>query len=120
MASTVLVVEDNKTEQLMLKEALEEKGYSVATAEDGEEALRMVAESMPQLILLDVVLPKINGFEVCRQLKAAADTQEIKIVLVTSKTQESDRYWGMKQGADAYLPKPFKEAELLSLVGKLI
>lgn len=120
MTSTVLVVEDNKTERIMIKELLEEKGYNVVTAEDGETALGMIGEAKPQLILLDVVLPRMNGFEVCREIKTTAGTQAIKVVMVTSKTQESDRYWGMKQGADAYLPKPFKEADLLSLVAKLV
>lgn len=118
--ATVLIVEDNKTEQQLLRTLLEERHYQVITADDGEEALRVIAQQRPELILLDVVLPRLNGFQVCRQLKSATETRDIKIVLVTSKVQDSDRYWGLKQGADAYLTKPFKNDELLGVVGRLV
>lgn len=74
----------------------------------------------PKVMVLDVILPKMNGFQVCRQLKTAPDTKDIKILLLTSKTQDADRFWGLKQGADEYMTKPFADADLLSNVAKLL
>ena len=74
----------------------------------------------PDLMVLDVVMPHKNGYQVCRQLKTNATTKDIKIILLTSKDQQADRFWGMKQGADAYITKPFEEAELLATVTKLL
>lgn len=93
-------------------------GRQVLTARDGEEAMQHVAESSPDLVLLDVVLPKKNGFQVCRQIKGSAPTKGIKVVMVTGKGQSSDRFWGMKQGADEYLTKPIAAEELAALVGR--
>ena len=90
------------------------------TAVDGEEALAKASAERPDLIVLDVILPKKNGFQVCRQLKAAPDTKAIPVVLLTSKSQASDRFWGMKQGADGYLTKPYAEADLLATLGGLL
>lgn len=109
---TVLLVDDSPTDLRLMTHALSPKGYRLLTASDGEEALERVVQDRPDLIFLDVILPKKNGFQVCRQLKTAPETRDIKIVLVTSKTQDSDRFWGLKQGADEYLTKPFDEAEL--------
>ncbi|MBA4191090.1 MAG: two-component system response regulator [Planctomycetaceae bacterium] len=120
MARTILVVDDSPTELLLVTNALEHSGYRVITAVNGEEALAKAAAERPDLILLDVVLPRKNGFQVCRQLKTAPDTQNIKIVLLTSKSQDSDRFWGLKQGADGYMTKPFAEAELISVLGGLL
>jgi twitching motility two-component system response regulator PilH len=92
------------------------QGYSVITASDGEEALNKATAEQPELILLDVVLPGANGFQVCRQLKTEESTKGIKVILVTSKDQTTDRFWGMKQGADAYVTKPFENEELLKQV----
>ena len=118
MAKTVLMVDDSPTELKNMMSALGSKGYTVITAIDGEEALLKIASMRPDVVLLDVVLPKKNGFQVCRQLKAGADTKDIKVVLVTSKNQDSDRFWGMKQGADGYLTKPYKPEELVDLVSR--
>ena len=112
----ILVVDDSPTELSLTRNALMGNGFQVLTAADGEEALLLAASEHPDLILLDVILPKKNGFQVCRQLKTAEDTREIKIVLVTSRTQDSDRFWGSKQGADGYLTKPFREEDLLAAV----
>jgi twitching motility two-component system response regulator PilH len=117
-AGKILVVDDSPTELNLTKNALAGKGFLIFTAVDGEEALLKAAAERPDLILLDVILPKKNGFQVCRQLKTAEDTKGIKIVLVTSKTQDSDRFWGLKQGADAYLTKPFREEDLLAIVAQ--
>lgn len=90
----------------------------MVTAQDGEQALQIASARKPQLIVLDVILPKKNGFQVCRQLKTTPDTQSIPIILVTSKTQDSNRFWGLEQGADEYLIKPFDKSELAALVAK--
>jgi DNA-binding response OmpR family regulator len=96
--------------------ALVRLGHQVLTAADGEEALQVVAENSPDLVLLDVVLPKKNGFQVCRQIKGSAPTKNIKVVLVTAKDQKSDRFWGMKQGADEYVAKPIDDDKLVGIV----
>lgn len=116
----ILVVEDSPTNLRLIQELLEDKGYRVITAVDGEEALTKAVNENPKLIVLDVILPKKNGFQVCRQLKTSPATQEIKILMLTSKTQDSDRFWGLKQGADEYLTKPFDENELLTNIEKLL
>ncbi len=116
--SKILVVDDSPTEQRLMVDALKGTDHQIYTADDGEAALEKATTLRPDLILLDVVLPKKNGFQVCRQLKTAPDTESIKIVLVTSKTQDSDRFWGLRQGADDYLGKPFDNDELLQIVAK--
>lgn len=117
---TILVVDDSPTEQRLVVAALAQQGYRVITAADGEEAMAKAAAEQPQLIVLDVVMPKKNGFQVCRQLKTTAATQNIKVLLLTSKSQDSDKFWGLKQGADAYMTKPFNDVELFANVTKLI
>jgi len=118
--ATILVADDSSTETLLIKAPLEKQGYKLLTAENGEEALEKAVKERPNLILLDVVMPKMNGFQVCRKLKNIKETKDIKIILITSKSQESDRFWGMKQGADEYITKPFEDDELLKSVAKLL
>ena len=120
MPSTILVVDDSPTEQRIILDGLKSTGHQILTANDGEQALEMARKHHPSLILLDVILPKKNGFQVCRQLKTAPETEGIKIVLVTSKTQDSDRFWGLKQGADDYLGKPFTQDELETTLAKFL
>jgi twitching motility two-component system response regulator PilH len=117
---TILVVEDSPTELRGIATLLEKEGYQVVTATDGEEALHVAATRHPQVVLLDIVLPKGNGFQVCRQLKTAPETRDLKIIIVTSKTQESDRFWGLRQGADDYVMKPFDPQKLLGAVARLL
>ena len=112
----ILVVEDSPTDKRIAVSACEKAGYKVITAGDGEEALQMTVEQKPDLILLDVILPKKNGFQICRQIKSTPDIQKTKIIMVTSKSQDSDRFWGVKQGADGYLTKPYDDSELLELI----
>ncbi len=119
-AKTILVVDDSPTDLRLMMRPLLEKGYEVITASDGEQALEMAIDSHPSLIVLDVVLPKKNGFQVCRQLKTSPDTQDIRVLMLTSKTQDSDRFWGLKQGADEYMTKPFEAEELMANVAKLL
>jgi len=116
----ILVVDDSPTELRIVSNLLQKRGYRVVTATDGEEALTKAAAEQPQLIVLDVILPKKNGFQVCRQLKTTPETQAIKILMVTSKDQATDRFWGLKQGADGYLTKPVGDDDLLASVSKLL
>jgi twitching motility two-component system response regulator PilH len=113
---TILAVDDSPTELRLVTSLLQTKGYRVITATDGEDALTKALAERPNLIVLDIILPKKNGFQVCRQLKTTPETQDIKVVLLSSKSQDSDRFWGMKQGADAYVTKPFEDEELLKAV----
>ncbi len=116
----ILIVDDSPTELNLMVTPLKNKGYKIVTAVDGEEALEKISLEQPDLVVLDVILPKKNGFQVCRQLKSAPATKAIKILMLTSKNQDSDRFWGLKQGADEYMTKPFAEDELLANVAKLL
>lgn len=120
MGKKVLVVDDSPTELRLVTSALNGKGYNIITASDGAEAMQKAMKEHPDLIVLDVVMPGKDGFQVCRELKKSPDTKDIKIVMLTSKNQVTDRFWGMKQGADVYLTKPFKEEELADSVSRLI
>lgn len=116
MAKTILVVDDSPSEMQFILKVLEGRGYRFFTAKDGEEALTQASKYEPDLIVLDIVLPKKNGFQVCRQIKNSDPPVKTKIIMVSSKNQESDKFWGKKQGADAYLTKPLSPAELLAAV----
>ena len=116
----IMVVEDSPTYLRNIENLLQSSGYEIITAVDGEEALEKAVQEKPGIIVLDVILPKKNGFQVCRQLKNSSGTQDIKILMVTSKSQESDRFWGLKQGADEYITKPFDENELVTAVANLL
>ena len=118
MAKKVLVVDDSPTDLQMLTTLLKKQGYEVVTAVDGEDAIVKANESHPPVVVLDIILPKKNGFQVCRQLKTQTETSGIKVILVSSKNQESDKFWGMKQGADEYIAKPYRDEELLAAVAR--
>jgi twitching motility two-component system response regulator PilH len=117
---TILVVDDSPTEQRLVSERLQSRGYTVITASDGEEALSKAGREHPRLVILDVIMPKRNGFQVCRQLKSTAATKDIKVLILSGKDLESDRVWGLRQGADVYLTKPFTDDELFSNVTRLL
>ncbi|WP_439630300.1 response regulator [Gemmata sp.] len=114
----IMVVDDSPTEQRLVVSLLQAKGYRVITAVDGDDAIEKATRELPRLILLDVVMPKKNGYQVCRHLKTTPETQHIKVLMLTTKSQDADKFWGMKQGADGYLTKPFDNAELLSSVAR--
>lgn len=116
----ILVVDDSPTDLRLVTDALKGHGYRISTAVDGEEALAKASVEPPDLMVLDIILPKKNGFQVCRQLKTAPGTKDIKIILLSSKSQDSDRFWGLKQGADDYLVKPFEDDELLTHIADLL
>jgi DNA-binding response OmpR family regulator len=114
----VLVVDDSPTGRHAASHLLEKRGYQVTTAVDGADALEKIASARPVLVVLDIVLPKMNGYEVLRQLRASETTRGIKVILVSSRSQESDRFWGLKQGADDYIAKPYQDEALLAAVRK--
>lgn len=116
MAKRILLVEDSPAHLQLMQAALANRGYDLLVAEDGERALAQARQHKPDLILLDVVLPKVSGFQVCRQIKSDAELRSIPVIIVSSKTQEFDRYWGLKQGADGYITKPFRPEELAAAV----
>ena len=119
--SMVLVVEDSIPQREMITELLKGNGLNVSAATDGVEALEQIqAGEHPDLVVLDIVLPRMNGYEVCRRLKSDPVTQDVPVILCSSKGEEFDRYWGMKQGADAYIAKPFQPMELLGTVKQLL
>ena len=115
-----LVVEDSATERSIIMGYLKKVGINVAVALSGEEALEKIQQKFPDLIVLDVVLPGRSGFEICRQLKGSENTNQIPIILCSTKGTEIDKFWGMKQGADAYIPKPIDPDELVGKVKELI
>ncbi len=113
-APHVLVAEDEAALAELLKYNLEREGYRVSSASDGEEALLLAEEAVPDLIILDWMLPKATGIEVCRQLRARQDTRNTPIVILTARGEESDRVRGLDMGADDYVTKPFSMSELLA------
>lgn len=116
----ILIADDSPTHLKLTAEPLIEKGYEVITAADGEEAIQKAESEKPAAILLDVVMPKMNGFQVCRKIKTSPQLKQIKVIMLTSKTQESDKFWGEKQGADAYLTKPCTTDEILATLEKTL
>lgn len=116
--SKILIVDDLPTEVQLMQEAISRLGHTTIVATDGEQALEMAKRENPDLVLLDVVLPRMDGFQVCRKIKKDAQTGKIPVILVSSKTQESDKFWGLKQGAAAYICKPFAPQELATIVAQ--
>jgi two-component system phosphate regulon response regulator PhoB len=112
----VLVVDDEPAQRELLVYNLTSAGYRVSTAADGEEALLMVAEDLPDVILLDWMLPRLSGIEVCRQIKAKSETRNTAIIMVSARSEESDRVRGLDTGADDYIVKPYSTSELLARV----
>jgi twitching motility two-component system response regulator PilH len=118
--TTVLVVEDSQPQRVMLAQLLFANGLNVRTARDGEEALQQVQAQCPSLVVLDIVLPGMNGYEVCRRLKSDEATQKAPVIMCSHKSERFDLYWALKQGADAYLNKPFRPQELVETVKYLL
>ncbi len=116
----IMIVEDSPTDSKIAETLCVENGFNVVTVTEGDKALAVAMEKKPDLILLDVILPNKNGFQVCRQLKTNAETKDIKIIIVSSKDQASDKFWGMKQGADDYITKPYSEDDLIAAIQKNI
>jgi twitching motility two-component system response regulator PilH len=119
-AKRVLVVDDSPTDLRIISDLLQKQGFDVVTAVDGDEALERAAALKPPLVVCDIILPKKNGFQVCRQLKTTPETQEIKVILVSSKSQDSDRFWGLKQGADEYITKPYTDVDMMAAIRRQV
>jgi twitching motility two-component system response regulator PilH len=115
----ILVVDDSPTERYFLTDILVKHGFSVSTAENGEEALAKVKADKPQLILMDVVMPGQNGFQITRAIARDPETQDVPVIICTSKNQETDRIWGLRQGARDYLVKPIDPQDLLAKIAAL-
>jgi len=115
----ILIVDDSPTERYYLTDILVKHGFTVTTAENGEEALAKIREDKPELILMDVVMPGANGFQVTRSIAKDPEMQNIPVIICSTKNQETDRVWGLRQGARDYLVKPVNPAELLAKIAAL-
>jgi twitching motility two-component system response regulator PilH len=115
----ILIVDDSRTEQQILRQLLSSKGYRCVAADNGEEAVAMAKSDQPDLILMDVVMPGMNGFQATRQIVHDEATRHIPIIMLSSKGEETDKVWGIRQGARAYLTKPVDPAELLTRIANI-
>lgn len=112
----VLIVDDSPTEVHVLKTMLEKNGFETISANSGEEGIEVAKKEKPDVILMDIVMPGLNGFQATRQLTKGDETSSIPVIIVTTKDQQTDRVWGLRQGAKDYITKPAEEADL---VGKI-
>lgn len=116
----ILVVDDSPTEVHVLKAILQKNGYTVISATNGEEGIDVAKSEQPDLILMDVVMPGLNGFQATRQLSQDEKTASIPVIVVTTKDQETDKVWALRQGAKDYMVKPVKEKDLIERIQALI
>lgn len=115
----ILIVDDSATERYFLTDVLVKNGYTVATAENGEEAISKIKADKPHLVLMDVVMPGQNGFQVTRAIVRDPRTADVPVIICTSKGQETDRIWGLRQGARDYIVKPIDPQELLTKIAAI-
>jgi len=118
--ANILIVDDSKTDAFRVKNMLEEQGYQTSQAENGEEGIQKAEEIRPNLILMDVVMPGLNGFQATRKITKSQKTNSIPVVIISSKNMESDKAWGLMQGAKDFLVKPIAKEKLLETVKKFI
>jgi twitching motility two-component system response regulator PilH len=116
----ILIVDDSPSQLLGMKRIVEKLGHEIVTAEDGASGVEVAKSTMPDLILMDVVMPNLNGFQATRAISKEPTTANIPVVLVTTKDQETDKVWGMRQGAKAYITKPFTESQLIEVINSLL
>jgi len=116
----IMVVDDSPSQIANFRRILETRGHEIVTAGTGTEAVQMSRSAQPDLILMDVVMPELNGFQACRIITRHPETASIPIILVTSKDQDTDRVWGQRQGAKGYLVKPPDKDELLAMIDELL
>ena len=112
----ILIVDDSPSQLLGIQRIVEKLGHESITAEDGAAGVEVAKRELPDMVLMDVVMPNLNGFQATRTLSREATTKHIPVILVTTKDQDTDRVWGMRQGAKAYITKPFSETELSELI----
>ena len=118
--ATILIVDDSPSQLYSLQKLVEKLGHESITAEDGEEGIQMARDVQPDLILMDVVMPNLNGFQATRTLSRDDSTAHIPIILVTTKNQETDRVWGLRQGAKGYIVKPIDEQALIGTMKQFL
>lgn len=116
----ILIVDDSPSQLMGIRRIVEKLGHDVLVAEDGAQAVDVARQELPDLVLMDVVMPNLNGFQATRSICREATTKHIPVILVTTKDQETDRVWGMRQGARAYITKPFNEAELSEVLQQFL
>ena len=116
----ILIVDDSPSQLLGIKRIVEKLGHETLSAEDGAAGVEVAKQELPDLILMDVVMPNLNGFQATRTISKNAETAHIPIILVTTKDQETDKVWGMRQGAKAYVTKPIKEEELVKALQEFL
>jgi twitching motility two-component system response regulator PilH len=118
--ANILIIDDSPIDQKELSGILEKNGHSVISADNGENGVEMANSQMPDLILMDIVMPGLNGFQATRQISKDSGTAHIPIILVSSKDQETDRQWGLRQGAKSYMVKPIRDKDLLIEIDALL
>jgi len=116
----ILIVDDSPSQLMGIRRIVEKLGHEALTAEDGAAGVEAAKREIPDMILMDVVMPNLNGFQATRSITREASTKHIPIVLVTTKDQDTDRVWGMRQGAKAYITKPFSETELADIIQQML
>ncbi|WIO74138.1 twitching motility response regulator PilH [Porticoccaceae bacterium LTM1] len=116
----VLIVDDSPTETHQLAAMLQKGGHQVLSAESGEKGIELALAEQPDVVLMDIVMPGLNGFQATRQLTRTQETSHIPVIIVTSKDQETDRVWGARQGAKAYLAKPVTEKTLIKAIDEVV
>ena len=116
----ILIVDDSPSQLMGIRRIVEKLGHEALTAEDGAAGVEAAKRELPDLILMDVVMPNLNGFQATRSITREPTTKHIPIVLVTTKDQDTDRVWGMRQGAKAYITKPFSESELADMIQQML
>lgn len=115
----ILIVDDSPSQLLGIQRIVEKLGHESITAEDGAAGVEVAKRELPDMVLMDVVMPNLNGFQATRTLSREASTKHIPVILVTTKDQDTDRMWGLRQGAKAYLTKPFSEDELAEVIERI-
>ena len=116
----ILIVDDSPSQLMSIRRIVEKLGHDALTAEDGAAGVEAAKRELPDLILMDVVMPNLNGFQATRSITREASTRHIPVILVTTKDQDTDRVWGMRQGAKAYITQPFSESELAGIINQYL
>ncbi|HQW59829.1 response regulator [Thermomonas sp.] len=116
----ILIVDDSPSQLMGIRRIVEKLGHDALTAEDGAAGVEAAKREIPDLILMDVVMPNLNGFQATRSITREPSTKHIPVILVTTKDQDTDRMWGLRQGAKAYITKPFSETELSELIAQYL
>ena len=120
MAKKILLVDDSLTDRTLIRKIIDSHQYQVVESEQSDQIDQIIQKEKPDLIILDIVMPGTNGYQICRELKRSPETRSIPVVFVSGKNQQSDIFWGKQQGADAYLSKPIEPVQLLNVVDQFL